>query len=208
MNLEIANAMYGYLETLYTMNRKLLKLCGTDAINDFENDSKELMDIIQDIPRLIPYSYNNKKNSLEYVEKNGLLEFKGEIVYLTDEYNKILEENYIFLDKVRKIRNKYEHKMHGIKFMSSGSGSFSLFNFGFAVDGEDIAVSAREFIKLIKLLNILFSKIVHEISMYAYENNKSEYLYYKRITRFDFIEFNELYDSELIRKIGKIMKDF
>ncbi len=38
MNDKITNAMYGYLETLYTMNQKLLKLCGTSTIDDFENN--------------------------------------------------------------------------------------------------------------------------------------------------------------------------
>ena len=55
------------------MNQKLLKLCGIDAIDDFENDSKIVLDIIQDIPRLVPYSYNNKQKELECNDRNGLL---------------------------------------------------------------------------------------------------------------------------------------
>lgn len=208
MDVKIANAMYGYLETLYIMNQKLLRLCGTDAIDNFEFNSKEVLDIIQDIPRLIPYSYNNKSKVLEYDNRNGLLEFKDDIQYLSNEYDKILKENYTFLDKVRKVRNKYEHKMHGVKHVSSGSGSFSLFDFSFDVCGENIEVHASEFIKLIKLLNILFSKIVCEISTFAYENEKTDYPYYRRITRFDFLNFNELYDSDIVRKIGKVMNDF
>ena len=30
MNIEIANAMYGYFETLYIMNQNLIKLCGAE----------------------------------------------------------------------------------------------------------------------------------------------------------------------------------
>ncbi|MDO4282834.1 MAG: hypothetical protein Q4D02_04280 [Clostridia bacterium] len=208
MNVEIANAMYGYLETLYVMNKKLLKLCGTDAIDDLENNLKIVLDIIQDIPRLVPYSYNNKRKVLEYDDRNGLLEFKDDMKYLSDEYDKILKENYEFLDKVRKIRNKYEHKMHGVKHKSSGSGSLSLFDFSFEVCGQNIEVTAGEFIKLIKSLNILFSKIVQDISSYAYENKKTDYPYYRKITRFNFADFNDLYDSDLIRKIGKAMNAF
>jgi hypothetical protein len=98
--------------------------------------------------------------------------------------------------------------MHGVKHESSGSGSFSFFDFSFDVCGENVEVRAEEFIKLIKSLNILFSKIVHDISKYAYENEKTKYLYYRRITRFEFTNFNELYDSDLIRKIGKGMNKF
>lgn len=208
MNVEIANAMYGYLETLYVMNQKLLKLCGTDVIDDFENNSKVVLDIIQDIPRLVPYSYNNKKKILEYDERNGLLEFKNDIEYLVEEYDKILKENYDFLNDVRKIRNKYEHKMHGVKHISSGSGSHCLFDFSFKVAEENIQVKAGRIIKLVKSLNILFSKIVYDISKYAYSNKKDDYLYYRRITRFNFTDFNDLYDSNLIRKIGKAMNNF
>ena len=208
MDVKIANAMYGYLEDLYIMNQKLLRLCGTDAIDNFEFNSKEVLDIIQDIPRLIPYSYNNKLKALEYDERNGLLEFKYDIQYLSKEYNKILKDNYTFLDNVRKIRNKYEHKMHGVKHVSSGSGSFSFFDFSFDVCGESIEVHAGEFIKLIKSLNVLFSKIVCEISSFAYETKKTDYPYYRRITKFDYLDFNELYDSDIVRKIGKVMNDF
>ena len=208
MNVEIANAMYGYLETLYVMNQKLLKLCGTDARDDFKNNSKIVLDIIQDIPRLVPYSYNNKKKVLEYDDRNGLLEFKDNIEYLSQEYDKILKENYDFLNDVRRIRNKYEHKMHGVKHISTGSGSHCLFDFSFKVAEEEIQVRAGRIIKLVKSLNILFSQIVYDISTYAYANKKDDYLYYRRITRFDFTDFNDLYDSDLIRKIGKAMNTF
>lgn len=43
----------------------------------------------------------------------------------------ILKDNYEFLDDIRKIRNKYEHKMHDEKHYSSGSVSTSLFDFTF-----------------------------------------------------------------------------
>ena len=189
------------------MNQKLLKLCGTDAIDDFENNSKIVLDIIQDIPRLVPYSYNNKE-ILEYDDRNGLLEFKNDIEYLSGEYDKILKENYDFLNDARKIRNKYEHKMHGVKHIASGSGSHCLFDFSFKVAEKDIQVKASKIIKLVKSLNILFSKIVYDICTYAYVNKKDDYLYYRRITRFNFTDFNDLYDSDLIRKIGKAMNTF
>lgn len=208
MNIEIANAMAGYIQTLYVMNQKLLKLCGTNVIHDFENASKALLDIIQDIPRLVPYSYNNKKEKLVYDEKNGLLEFKNDMEYLLIDYNQILSENYIFLNNVRKIRNKYEHKMHGVRHIASGSGSNSLGDFSFEVCGENIEIKVEECIKLLKALNNLFSKIVYDISIYANQNEKISYPYYRRITQFNFKDFNKLYDSENVKIIGKVMNEF
>ena len=208
VTVEIANALFGYLETLYNLNQKLVKLCGIDVIDDFESGEKEILDIIQDVPRIIPYSFNKKTQTLILKDRDGLLEYKDNISYLKKDYEKILSDNYEFLDKIRKIRNKYEHKMHGVKHKSSGSGSFSLFDYTFMVGDESMEITAGSFIKLIKSVNNLFSKIVLDISKYAYENKKEDYLYYRRITRFDFKDFNKIYDNDILRIVGKIMKKF
>ena len=208
MTVEIANALFGYLETLYNLNQKLVKLCGIDVIDDFESGEKEILDIIQDVPRIIPYSFNKKTQTLILKDRDGLLEYKDNISYLKEDYEKILSDNYEFLDKIRKIRNKYEHKMHGVKHKSSGSGSFSLFDYTFMVGDESMEITAGSFIKLIKSVNNLFSKIVLDISKYSYENKKEDYLYYRRITRFDFKNFNKIYDNDILKIVGKIMKKF
>ena len=205
MNKEISNAMFGYLETLYNINKNLIELCGIDAVDDFESGEKKILDIIQDIPRIVPYSYNKYKQKLEYKRKDGLLEYQDNILYLKNDYDKILLENYEFLDKIRKIRNKYEHKMHGAKYRSSGNGTLCLFIYVFKIENELIEIKAKSLIKLIKSINKLFSNIVHDIKIYAYENGKDNYLYYIRITRFNFIDFNKIYDDELLKIIGKIM---
>ena len=49
MTIEIANALFGYLETLYNLNQKLVKLCGIDVIDDFESGEKDILDMIQDV---------------------------------------------------------------------------------------------------------------------------------------------------------------
>lgn len=208
VTVEIANALFGYFETLYNLNQKLVKLCGIDVIDDFESGEKEILDIIQDVPRIIPYSFNKKTQTLILKDRDGLLEYKDNISYLKEDYEKILSDNYEFLDKIRKIRNKYEHKMHGVKHKSSGSGSFSLFDYTFMVGDESMEITAGSFIKLIKSVNNLFSKIVLDISKYAYENKKEDYLYYRRITRFDFKDFNKIYDNDILRIVRKIMKKF
>ena len=55
MTIEMANALSGYLETLYSLNQKLVKLCGIDVMDNFESGEKDVLDIIQDVPRIIPY---------------------------------------------------------------------------------------------------------------------------------------------------------
>lgn len=209
MNKEIANAMSGYFETLYIMNQNLIKLCGAEVFYyRFFEFEKLTLDIIQDIPRLIPYSYNNKQKILTLDDKNGLLEYQDEIRYLKQDYQNILDTYKETLNKVRKIRNKYEHKMHDVKYQASGTGTMSLFDIEFKVNKEIIDIYAGELIKLIKEINLLFSKIAQEISTYAYQNGKQGYAYYERICRFDFKDFNQIYESNILRKIGKMMNQF
>ena len=195
MTIETTNALFGYLETLYNLNQKLVKLCGINVIDDFDGGEKDILDIIQDIPRIVPYSFNKKKQKLELKCKDGLLEYSNNILYLINDYENILEKNYDFLDNIRKIRNKYEHKMHGVIHTESGSGSLSLFDYTFLVE-------------LIKSINILFSKLVDDISIFVYENKKNDYPYYRKITSFDFKNFNIIYDNDILRIVGKIMRKF
>ena len=58
MNIIIANALFGYLKTLYEMNQTLIKLCGTDIIDDLESGKMDVLNIIQNVPRIIPYEYD------------------------------------------------------------------------------------------------------------------------------------------------------
>lgn len=209
MNKKIANSVSSYIESLYYLNQKLLKLCGNDIMYDIHSDfEKIVLDIVQEIPRLIPYSCNYEKKELEYKEWDGLLEFKNELNFLTNDYNNILLNNYDFLDKVRIIRNTYTHKMHGVEYEYSGGGSLTLFDVGFMVDRKSIHLYSGDFLKLFKELNILFSKIVDDVRRWAYQNNKEDYLYYQRITRFDFKDFNKIYESELLRVFGKVLHQF
>ena len=151
MNIEIANAMYGYFETLYIMNQNLIRLCGAEIFYYRFSDFKKLtLDIVQDIPRLIPYSYDNKKQDLILDNSNGLLEYQAEIKYIKEDYQNILDKYKDTLNKIRKIRNKYEHKMHDVEYQSSGTGTMSLFDIEFKVNNEFIRIYAGELIKLIK----------------------------------------------------------
>ena len=76
MNIEIANAMSGYFETLYEMNKNLIRLCGAEIFYyRFSELKKVTLDIIQDVPRLIPYSYDNKKQDLISAVENVFFKF-------------------------------------------------------------------------------------------------------------------------------------
>jgi len=210
MTIDIASNLFGYLESLYELNQNIIKLCGN--VNQLETSEKTILDVIQNIPRLIPYIWNKKTNLMELDIKSGLLEYKDKITYLENEYTKILGDNYETLDKVRKIRNKFEHKIHGIRVLSSGYGSISMFNIEFEItknnQDENIKMDVNELIKLAKDLNILFSMLIDDVSKLVYGKDLCGHPYFMRIRRFDYRDFNKIYESNLLKEIGEIMHPF
>ena len=103
--------------------------------------------------------------------------------------------------------------MHAVSPRSAGSSNFVIFEYEFFVrensgKEEIVSVCSCEFISLIKELNIMFSKIQNEIKKYAEKNSKTGYNYYERLNRLDFRDFNLIYDSEVLRMVGKAMDDF
>ena len=213
MDNNIAISMINYFETLYEMNQKLIVLCG-DIF--YFNSRKKLLEVIQDIPRVIPYSFNNRTEKLEFKERDGFLEFKDKIEYLELDFNTILENNYDFLDKIRKIRNKYEHKAHAAKPLTYTSGPTVEFEYEFLIEDNEetiLRITSREFIQLLKELNVLYSKIQKEIGCCNYKTGNQEidnlyYQYYKKMCRFDFKSFNDIFDSNLLQVFGQSMLEF
>lgn len=208
MDVKIANSVGGYLETLYDVNVKLIKLCGMDVMNSFEKDQRLVLDIIQDIFRVFPCEYDKKNKKLKLDDKGGLLEYGNTFDFLKNDFLNILNDNYEFLDSIRQIRNKYEHKMHDVKIVGEGDGAFSLFDFDFVIGEKDITLYAGNFITLLTQLNSVYSKIQRDVSIFANENDKTGYLYYRRLTRFNFEDFKKIYNDNNLRLIGKLMHTF
>ena len=88
MNIVIANSLSIYFETLFELNQKLIVVCGKGNEN-FEND-KTLLDVLHNIPKLIPLKFNNRR--LEIIS-DGLLEYGDEINYLKNDYNDLYNVN-------------------------------------------------------------------------------------------------------------------
>lgn len=208
MDINIANAVGGYFEALYDVNVKLIKLCGIDVFSPYANDEIMVLDIIQDVYRLFPYKFDKVKNVLMLDNNGGLFEFKETFVFLEKDFSDILETNNKFLDSIRKIRNKYEHKMHAVKIIGQGGGSVTLFDFDFVIGGEHITLYAGSFIRLLTQLNSVYSKIQRDVDSFAQENGKSDYFYYTRLSRFNFNDFAKIYEDNNLRLIGKMMHTF
>lgn len=208
MTSEITSALFGYFEALYNLNRNLITLCGVDVIDNFGQYETHIAEIIQDIPRLVPYVYDKENETYIITKSDGLLEFSAELPFLKDGYDSLLEKHYEFLKKVKTIRNKFEHKMHGARLMSAGSGSLILFDMTYMLSKETITLQSGEIIRFVKQLNSLFSAIQQQVETYYSEKGRLDSPYCRRLIRYDFSDFNKIYDSPLLKTVGKALFPF
>ena len=202
MNPEIINAVYKYIEVLYENNQRLIKIFGIDAIDHTNDGTKDILDLIQNIPRLIPYSYDIEKEKLYLFKRDGLLEYKNDIQYIKPEYKKILANHEECLIKVKQIRDKYEHILHNVRTCSCYTGNDDWFMYGFEVSKKDYKIESKELIALFKDLNIFYDMLISDMLKYAYEN-EIDHPFYGHLSRIKLLGFNKIYDSKLLYEIGK-----
>lgn len=155
MTRECANALCGYFEALYDLNRDIITLCGVDVIDDSGHFEKLVDYVVFTIPRLVPFGRENGQYKI--IKSDGLLEFSQDLPFLEDEYSKLLETHGVFLAKVKDIRNKLEHKMHAAEITSSGSGNYVLLDVDYQVDDKHYTIYAGEMIRFAKQMNEMLS---------------------------------------------------
>lgn len=209
MTTETANALFGYFATLYDLNQNLITLCGVDIVDDSGQYEKQIQDTVQAIPRLVPYAYNKRNNLYTIIEHDGLLEYSNDLAFLKKDYETILADNYTFLENVKRIRNKFEHKMHGARIIAgTSSGDCVSFGLTYRVDESLITLSSKDIIGFTRSLNSLFSKIQFEVSLFAMEHGKVLDPYYRRLNRYSFTDFNLIYESNILKNVGAALFPF
>ena len=205
MTVETANALGRYFETLYILNQNIIVLCGADICDSIEFD-RRVDEVVSAIPRLVPY---RKDKSVYIIEKSdGLMKFSQDLPFLGGEYEKILQEHVDFLEKVKKIRNKLEHEMHGAFIVASSSGNTSMFSATYRIGEADVCIRASEIMDFVKEMNTLFSKLQGLVKQFAYDSQYSGHPYFKRLVRCDFADFNRILESDLLYYFGKTLQAF
>ena len=209
MNKLIANSLFGYFESLYDLNWNIITLCGLDVEDFSAHHEKLLRNVIITIPQLVPYFFNKNDNKYTINPKDGLLDFSEDVPYLRADYDAILQHHYDLLESIKKVRNKFEHKMHGAQITGAGSveGHVS-FEITFTIGNEEIEISSDAIIPFIKDINNLFSKLQKDLFQYAKDNDKQFRAYYHRLLRFDFADFNKIYTSDILYIIGGSLLPF
>lgn len=208
MTITTANALFRYFETLYNLNQNLIVLCGTDVYDHLGEQERRIDEVVMAIPRLVPYGFNKKTGAYEIEKADGLMKFSDDILFLEADYESILQKHKDFLEKAKKVRNKLEHEMHGARIVAATSGTTSMFSVTYEVSENDITLRAAEIIAFVKDMNILFSKIQELAHHFAQEHKYGDHPYYQRLVRYDFADFNKIYDSDLLQILGKALLSF
>ena len=207
MEIATANALFRYFEELYGLNQNVIALCGINVFDITDKYERRMDEVMITIPRLVPYGKNKKSQLYEIKKSDGLMNFLEDIAFLKEGYESIFRDHKDFLIKVISVRNKLEHEIHNANIVGLGS-SPSWFSVTYEVKDTEIDFRSYELISFVKDLNVLFSKMQAEVIQYAEEHQKTEYQYYKKITRFDFCDFNKIYESNISDIIGKLMLPF
>lgn len=208
MTIDTANALYRYFETLYNLNQSLIILCGVDVIDNRGQYEKYIEEVIQAVPRLVPYKFYQNISDHAIEASDGLMVFAYDLPFLKEDYERIFQAHKEYLINTKIIRNKLEHKLHAARIVASGSGSVSLFDITYKVDDKEVEIEASEIIEFVKEINNLFSKIQAEVGQFACENNLEDHPCYRKLTRYPFSEFNKIYESNLLRTFGKALLPF
>lgn len=208
MTITTASALYRYFETLYGLNQNLMVLCGTDVFDHKGEQERRIDELMMAVPRLVPYGFNKKTATYEIEITDGLMKFSEDIPFLEADYESILQRHKVFLEKAKKVRNKLEHEMHGARIVASYSGTTSMFSVTYEVAENEIDLCAGEIISFVKDMNLLFSKIQELVHIFAREHKFDDHPYYHRLVRYDYADFNKIYESNLLHILGKALLPF
>ena len=202
------NALYRYFETLYSLNQNLIVLCGTNAYDHQSEQEQRIDEVMMAIPRLVPYSFDRKSGVYVIDQADGLMEFSGDLPFLSADYDNILQNHKDFLEKTKKVRNKLEHKMHGARIVASSSGSISLFAVKYDVAENEVEFCASEIIAFVKDMNILFSRIQELVRQFTIKQQCGDHPYCWRLIRYSYSDFNKIYESDILHIFGKALLPF
>ncbi len=200
--------VYKYLLLLYNTNQIAIKLSGYDTVGNTFVIENLFIDISQNICKLIPYYMNRKDRKIHLSDKTeGIFCFNNDLLYLKDDYKKLFDKNYDTLFNIKTIRSKSEHDMHKIKFRSCYSGTMSLPEIRFNINEEFLNTKTEDIIKIIICLNILFDKIRNDLINIAFQCHKEDADYIETFSNFSFLTFNDIFNSAILKNIGRIMRD-
>ena len=153
---EFLDGVYPYFQILENINTNLLQLINTCTDNQPYQNEELFYQIASDLIRLYPYDQRRKDIKLDC----GILLLRKHIPFLKNEYCRMLTNKQCIkaLDAIVKVRNKYEHQPHNLRFGFSICGNSSC-TMTICYKEKSWTMSAINLTNIVYDLNNIFDKI-------------------------------------------------
>lgn len=190
--IEFLENLFTYMNIMNNINIELQKLIDTNNSNSPEQNMDLFYYLVIEIIRIMPYSYNTKKDVL-YFKDDGIRLLKDKIDYLEEDYNLILSNSALkkSLINIYLVRNKFIHEPHNLSFGFSVGGRTS-YSMGIYYKDDLQELSTIDLQVLIKELNIIFDKIKQDFINIVEKSSKKfkDYPIWENVLSFEFMKYN------------------
>lgn len=190
---EYLSNLFTYMSIMDSINKKLNKLIKNNIKNSPEKNMSLFYDLVSETMRIMPYSYNEKKNVL-YLKDDGILLLKNKLSYIEQDYKKILEKKSLkkSLINIYNVRNKFMHEPHNLSFGFSVGGQIS-YSIGINYKNELQELSTIDLQVIVKELNLIYEKIKQEFisTVKRYDKEYIKYPIYKKTLLYKFSNYNK-----------------
>lgn len=214
-----------YIDFLIKANSCFIQLLGSDGKEKFNIREEKYLEIFDYISKLIPIStdINTKsvKVKLRDKKESGIFELYNDgLEFIEEDYNKLIEKYKVVLFDIKMIRNKTEHSPHCILSLG-GTSKLGYSNIWYNYKKNGIKIDEienknvesykcdTEMLKKILIdLNNIFSKVQSKIvELYDKLDFKDGRVYIKTCIETNFSYYNNLYNSEKLYEISKIISN-
>lgn len=190
---EYLSNLFTYMEIMDSINKKLNKLIKNNIKNFPEKNMSLFYDLVSEIMRIMPYSYNEKKDIL-HLKDDGILLLKNKLSYIEQDYKTILEKKSLkkSLINIYNVRNKFTHEPHNLSFGFSVGGQTS-YSIGIKYKDELQELSTIDLQVIVKELNLIYEKIKQEFICIVknYDKEYRKYPIYKKTLLYKFNNYNK-----------------
>ena len=163
------NGIYPYFRILKRINELLIMLIKENYSIEQQEDC--FLELTSELLRILPFKLERDEKSkmiteIKLLDKSGILLLKKYFKDLKEDYTQIINNNFVSLVQIIKIRNKYIHEPHNIKcicFVCGGNSARA----GFKYKNEKLDLNTDSLIKIIKEINSVFIKIKIKFEKYV-----------------------------------------
>lgn len=181
-----------YLKMLENINKSLTKVIKTNTKNKPYKNEELFYNITSELLRLIPYTYDIKKDTLGLDERCGIMLLSEKTEFIKEKYDKIInfEPNFNILKDAWRIRNKYIHEPHNVSFVFSVGGT-STCSMSLHYKNEYLHISSISMAPIVYYLNKIYNRVIDDIKRQVEDNQKNmKSPYYKEFIKYDFRKWN------------------